>query len=231
MRLFLIPLLVILPLLCFGQIGLRAAYGKSNFEQFKDQAYVLESNKNASFLGNATTFGIDYWFRLKKRRIEFLPELAVTFYGNSTINTVQYKSNSIDFYFNTHIYLLDLAEDCNCPTFSKQGNTIKKGFFFHIAPMVKSFNLSSIDEIKSTKTSSLTAGIRAGFGLDIGINDLITVTPIVSYERSTMAVWKDMTAINQPDIEGQDILSNYSKLSAEVRLGLRFIGSTKKFRR
>ncbi len=230
MRLYLLTVVVFSALMCYGQVGIRANYGMSNFEQFKDQAYLFESNKNASFLGSAIGFGIDYWFRLKKRRIEFLPELAYASFSKTSISNISYNAKSISFYFNTQIYLLDLAEDCDCPTFSKQGNTVKKGFFFHVSPAVKSFNLEGINGSLTNSSNALTFGIRAGFGLDLGINDFATITPMFSYERTSMAKWENMTSINEDNVS-EDISSNYSNLNFGLRFGMRFNQNTKKFRR
>jgi hypothetical protein len=230
MRLLLILLLAFTFTSVDAQIGIRANYGRSNFAQFEEQALKFLPTKNTGFLNSSSSFGLDYWFRLKKRRVEFLPEIAYTSYGKTELNNnMAYDAQSFDFYFNTQIYLLDLAEDCNCPTFSKQGNTIKKGFFFHIAPMVKYFSFGGKSEFGPVNSDAVTVGIRGGFGLDLGINDLITITPMIAYERSSMANWKEMSKINEDGVP-RDVSSNYSKLSGEVRLGLRFNNGRKKFR-
>jgi hypothetical protein len=231
MRLLIILILAFIYPSIHAQIGIRANYGRSNFSEFEEQAFKFQPNKNNGFLNASASFGIDYWFRLKKRRIEFLPEIAYTSYGKSEVSsTMVYNAMSFDFYFNTQIYLLDLEEDCNCPTFSKQGNTIKKGFFFHIAPMVKYFTFDGRNEMATfNNNKAVTFGIRGGFGLDLGINDFITITPMIAYERSSMANWKNMSLINE-DGTPRDISSNYSKISGEVRLGLRFNQGRKRFR-
>jgi hypothetical protein len=165
---------------------------------------------------------MNYWFRLKKRRIEFLPEIGFTSYGKTILSSNSYKANSLDAAFNVQVYLLDLAEDCDCPTFSKQGNTIKKGFFISVAPLVKYFDLKA----NNFANNSMAFGLKAGAGLDIGINEIITITPMLSYERTSMPSWDQMTKINEPQVVSADISTNYSRISGDLRIGMRFDGKS-----
>ena len=95
--------------------------------------------------------------------------------------------------------------DCNCPTFSKQGPSINKGLFFHFTPglgyLTTHSNPSTGTELKSDEVMSLVLRAGIGIGLDTGINDLITITPIVSYYFHSGAAWDNMptsanTAVN-----------------------------------
>ena len=79
--------------------------------------------------------GLAYWFKLKQKRVEFHPGVI---YGTSSTND-ESGANIADwqsFYLSVpiQIYPMDLEGDCNCPTFSKDGGFIKKGFFVFIAP-------------------------------------------------------------------------------------------------
>ena len=135
--------------------------------------------------------GIEYWLRLKNYRVEFSPGI---FYNQRNEYTVEvadipdqgdviYNSNYFSFQFSTSFYPLDFEGDCNCPTFSKQGDFIKKGFFFHIAPEVGMLNgkvnTTTIAGPVEEKISNFYFAVGGGVGLDIGLSDLVTITPLV----------------------------------------------------
>lgn len=181
---------------CKAQFGLNARYIKPNFSDVENENIVKFG------IGG----GIDYWFRLKTKRIEFMPEIG---YENFETNIPGLKMNSFYFMFKTNFYLLNFNEDCNCPTFSKDGNTISKGFFISIAPEVKSFTTEFIE-----KESTIVGGVVLGAGIDFGITELLTITPNVGYEITSN--------IND---------ASYSALQLGIRTGFRFNNGKKKFRR
>ena len=204
-----------------AQFGLRAGYGTSHFADWQGFAYSRIDDRNASFLPNGYSVGVDYWFRLKKRRIEFMPEVGYAQFSPSSVDGVDYKLASINAIFNVHIYPLDLAEDCNCPTFSKQGNTIKKGFFVHAAPVFRYYlqNAKGISEITS---KSAAVGFRAGLGIDIGLSNFLTLSPMVAYEYTSSANWKKLAAAKDTPIDNGDISSNHSGITGLIRIGFRW---------
>ena len=70
-------------LLCFllaGSISMQAQFGASvkyqsnSFDKW-DDFLATESGSEESIIGNSLEIGLNYWFRLKNQRIEFLPEL------------------------------------------------------------------------------------------------------------------------------------------------------------
>lgn len=205
----------------FAQIGIRGGYGTSHFDTWQGYAYSRIDSKNASFLQNGWNVGVDYWFRLKSRRIEFMPEIGFSQFAPSNVDGVDYTLSSVNAIFNVHVYPLDLAEDCNCPTFSKQGNTIKKGFFIHVSPLLRYYlqNAKGIQEISS---STLVGGVRAGLGIDVGLSDFLTLSPMVAYEYTASANWKNLVAAKEQPIDNGDIASSHSGISGLVRLGFRF---------
>ena len=96
------------------------------------------------------------------------------------------------------IYPFDLNSDCNCPTFSKQGNTLAKSFFLEIAPGLQwsKLNVITRNENNDTQTRSSTDALSfrlaAGAGFDIGISDLLTVTPWVQGFWSPGVDWNGL---------------------------------------
>jgi hypothetical protein len=215
---------------CFYTSTAVAQYGfrvKSNFENHGQLNNVLHDLYGGSknLFSPSYEIGVDYWFALKKKRIEFLPELAFA-YGNTDItNDVNVNMQRFLFNFHTQIYALDLNEDCNCPTFSKQGPSINKGFFFHVTPGV-SFNQTNstvtssdlIEIITEKKSQNLLFHVGLGLGLDLGINDLITLTPMASYYFFSAGSYD--IPINQ--LETTTVNYAFTQLQFQVRAGFRF---------
>jgi len=160
-----------------GQVGVNARY---NATQAPD--WDLSGGTQITELpGSGLSYGIDYWFRLKDKRIEFTPELN---YFSATVEpsgSVLLTTTLYSFFFNTNIYLLDLLNDCDCPTFSKQSGILQRGFFVQISPGLSLPQFEhDLSRINSTErnTGDLAFSVGAGLGFDIGIADLITVTPM-----------------------------------------------------
>ncbi|MBK9152592.1 MAG: hypothetical protein IPM26_17150 [Saprospiraceae bacterium] len=182
-----------------GQFGLRLKYNDARFSNWEN-ALQRNFNVNNSLYSPMYEIGADYWFRLKKKRIEFMPELsyamAKTNYETTSLDAMKYSS--INFNFHTHIYALDMDNDCNCPTFSKQGPGINKGLFFHFTPGVSMANAEAVLRPESSvalpenKSNAVLLRAGVGLGLDIGVSDLMTVTPIISYYFQSGMVWNDL---------------------------------------
>ena len=174
-----ISFLVILPMLAAAQIGVnisRVNSGLTAWYQNADNDYKMQG----------MAYGIDYWFRLPNRRVEFFPEL--------NYNAAQYEEGNVNedegwlvdnkafaFYFNTHFYLLDFDSDCDCPTWEKDGNFLQKGLYVAVSPGISrhttSTTFGSVGTISGEKHQSTAYSLGAGIGLDIGITKLLTITP------------------------------------------------------
>lgn len=174
-----------------AQFGLSASY-RSTQDQFlatpSDQSNALE---------NGYEIGLDYWFRLPQKRIEFLPTLTygnykdvVLTYGNRGIagsSAIGMDINEFGFQFRTNVYLFDLGTDCDCPTWGKQGPAFHKGFFLQLAPGVSHFRSSvTVNEEgfpleESSGQTLFNLGI--GAGIDFGISNLVTLTPQITYRH------------------------------------------------
>ena len=174
--------------------------------------------------------GLNYWFRLPKRRIEFLPSI---YYGEAdgemagTVNGLPIpRMPFAKFYgaeFRTLFYLFDLAEDCDCPTFGKQGPQLQKGFFVELAP-----GYLLVDRTDPTSASGLFGPgeqhnftLNLGAGLDVGLSNFLTVTPHVNYRFSgSVADEIEFTDVNgMPTGRGEASLRTFT---AGLRVALRF---------
>ncbi len=161
-----------------------------------------------------------YWFRLKQKRVEFLPEIG--YYHSLNKNVGTGPPNSLRggyLQFNTDLYFLDFGSDCNCPTFSKQNDLLKRGLFVEITPGIE-FRSLDIDYIEQNKLATKTFKnsvfrAYAGLGFDIGLSDLMTVTPTAGVTMIPGSAWdgvEDFLSIDTSGINrsgrNRDILWN-----------------------
>lgn len=218
-----------LPNLLNAQFGVNAGYQVNQIEGWE----LTTNGLNNDITGNGLSFGVDYWFRLKNQRIEFLPEFnyssfeIVSFENNELIDNIDFKIDFFSFYFNTNIYPLDFLGDCDCPTFSKQNDFFKKGFFIQISPGLTLPNFQYTNNQES-QTGDLQANIGLGLGLDIGLNDLVTLTPMIKARYQPNVQWNatfpDPNAISNPDVNAPIIVNpeaNIWQYFAGLRLGIR----------
>lgn len=143
-----------------GQVGIQGHY------------YSLNSTGEQSEIYNSFTTGVDYWFRLKNVRLEFRPFIG---YENLQSRNTDQSFQGVSLEFQTFFYPMDWFNDCKCPTFGKTNDFIKKGFFFTVAPYA-GFPISDSNDAKVA--ADLVWGIKAGVGIDIGLSDYVTISPL-----------------------------------------------------
>ena len=141
---------------------------------------------------------IVYGFRLPEKRLEFHPGIGYRF----TWNNPSYDGyiNAVDIDLNTSIYPFDFGGDCDCPTFSKEGGVVKKGFFLEFAPggSFQALNRlrSDLDDPSKLpiRSKNFVWKIGGAAGLDIGFSEQMTVTPIVSMTWLSASKWDGLRA-------------------------------------
>ncbi len=213
-----------------AQIGIRAKYLKNGIDN--DQAKLISE---LGFIDDALStgygLGVDYWFRLKTTRIEFLPELGFN-YSQTDLEAVAGKAsidyNHIYFNLNTRIYPMDFEGDCDCPTFSNQSTLIKKGFYFELSPGVGYYTShydTSLPTVINPEGETITASedaisykIGLAVGLDIGVSNLLTINPYAMYNYHFGREYANSVIRLNPNILVDIQGSNMS----QVELGLRF---------
>ncbi len=208
-----------------AQLGINFRYQNMNPSLWKEQA-----NINNLFASNYE-LGLDYWLRLKNYRIEFMPELFASRSGTNTQN-INYSFQSVGIAANTNFYIFDFIGDCNCPTFSKDGNFFSKGFFLSLAPILEYQQKQLKFDFENNKfDNDLNFAFSIGAGLDIGILDLITISPFVRYKMFPSISWNGFaeahSLVNQTD---KSYNINYLQLG--LRLGFRpdYIREQNKFK-
>ncbi len=123
---------------------------------------------------------LHYWWRLPEHRLEFFPEVSyalVSVESSSPLSEVQRYGLSIP----VRAYVLDFVSDCDCPTFSKQNDLFKDGFFLQLSGGYFFSRANDTTTGDGTTDWSGTLGGSLGMGLDIGLSDLVTLTPMVNY--------------------------------------------------
>ncbi len=140
-----------------AQLGVSVAYNK-----------VLETGDLTD--DKDISVAVDYWFRLKTKRIEFQPEFYYAFadYG--------YLTQRMGGLLKMNIYPLDFTGDCDCPTFSKSGATFKKGWFLQTGFGVQYINREVYGDHQTQWKFML------GTGVDFGLSNYLTLTPYVQYQ-------------------------------------------------
>ncbi len=209
-----------------AQFGINAGF-RSNGENKWEKYFP-----NQDFLKSGYKVGIDYWFRLKNKRVEFTPELAFSQFTSENIyseilpplDVVSVKSQIYSLYLNTNIYFLDLANDCNCPTWSKQSDFFKKGIFIQLSPGFNYFQYSLKNyQGHIEKANDFVFSLGVGLGLDIGISNMITFTPMVAYHQYFNATWDGLSKSSITGIEIKDASesTNLGQFHVGLRIGVR----------
>jgi len=213
-------------LLSFAQIGVTAGYTSLEAPAWEFE-FQQEFGSENQLLANGNRVGINYWLRLKKIRLEFFPSIEYANYGSqigneATANQTNYSAKFIGGFFHARIYPFDLINDCNCPTFSKQNETFKKGFFIQLSPGYEFFTTEirtrTEDNLVERNNSDSKLSLGASIGLDIGVSDFITLTPMVGASYLSDV---DGDHLMSDKVLGDDF-SNVYQFFAGINVGLRF---------
>ena len=196
---FLLFLLTISALSAQAQLGIGGSYLTSSAQHWELRNSGT-SNPSLQPPGTGYSVGLDYQFRLKKVRIEFAPEINYSHWNTPLTNGLKTTSNWYSLLFNVRMYPFDLEGDCNCPTFSKRGNTFQKGFFVALSP-----GMTYMNHFISFTGGGLFFGYRnkqhivpsgaVAIGLDIGISELLTVTPHAGWRYFPKTDWESLATI------------------------------------
>jgi hypothetical protein len=233
MQIFKRPIVLAIVLLALAyvstaQIGVQVQQVFLGGEQLDLVQRDIFDNVAAAESDGITEVGIDYWFKpFEERRIEFTPTLMAGFdsYGLDQMG-VDYLG--LSFVPKTKIYPMDFEGDCDCPTFSKDGNFLTKGFFLELAPGViysthRFINMDdALGPIVDESQSSVSWRLGVGAGVDIGVSDLITITPYVhKHWRSGHIVGEAAAALLSDATSLVDDAGNVDGITLGLRVGVR----------
>ena len=205
-----------------AQFGVSARYTQNSVENWNN-VYQSFSNDETKLFESGLEYGVNYWFRLKNYRVEFLPEISYASSKADNLNAgivSSHRLTSYNFNFNVQIYALDFEGDCNCPTWSKDGDLIKKGFYWLLSPGISKHSISTnvtTEDLLIEDTSITSMRLGAGLGLDIGIADFLTISPFALYSINFGNNWE-----NQANEYGGIPAENTSSLN-QLHFGMRLI--------
>ena len=180
--------LLLVPCMGFCQVGVNVRY------MFGKSEILTAENINQDGVHGA----VEYHVRLKEKRLEFRPGLGYRFSPSGDSFDGQFQS--FDFDLGTAIYPFDFGGDCDCPTFSKEGNLIKKGFFVELIPGAgyQLFTRLRSDPDDPSKlpirSKNFVWKMGGAAGIDIGISDRYTITPILSATMLSTSQWEGLNS-------------------------------------
>ncbi len=191
-----------------AQFGISAKYNSNSFEKW-NEFFSTNTEPTASDVhSTGFEFGVNYWRRLKAKRIEFLPEISysrnsttgIEFQSDTAFDNSEMSMSGIHFNLPIHFYFLDLHSDCDCPTFSKQSDFLSKGLYVFLSPGISyntnSIRVPNIENNADISNSHLAYRVGVGLGYDVGLSDLLTITPFISYNYGFSNQSKHLDAFN-----------------------------------
>jgi len=215
MRLVLLPFFLLLALSLQAQFGVQLS---SVFNSASDEFVTGLGEIEGPDFEVGGELAINYWFRLPKQRVEFLPTIRFA------SSKVEMESTSLQEYgadLKVNIYPFDFLGDCDCPTFGKQGPQLQKGFFLQVSGGYSFYDLNSSDVIELTNEGNGNGFTYGGaLGLDIGLSNLITLTPIVGIRKGASA-YREFIYTTATNPEGVEYSPKLTTLHAGLQVSFR----------
>ena len=205
------------PLTSIAQIGVSVGGTLNNAAGWA----ITDLNNSTTYdlPGNSYFVSLNYEISLKNYRIAIVPEIGGALFKNEIIDLPTFINKTLRFQLNTHIYFLDFKGDCNCPTFSKKGNPLKKGLFLNVSPGVSYF-ANTVETLPSNITDNLIKpNIGAGLGYDIGVNENITITTFANAYYLSRLTWPGLINLLNDPSTGNKIANGLTSLS-QIQSGI-----------
>ena len=121
---------------------------------------------------------------------------------------------------------MSLEADCDCPTFSREAGLLEKGFFVQIAPGLSYFDGKVEEAAIISEDNGLNFKLGLGIGLEIGLSDYITISPIIKYNRYFNVKWEglkeDISSFYQIDVIDGNNTTNINQFYGGLKLSIRF---------
>lgn len=201
----------------YAQVGIKTQYSINNFSDWNK--WARNNAQIDEFFPSIVEFGIDYRLSLSRVRLEFYPYLS---YGQGTTqirnSDESLKLSQYGLGVDMRYYPMDDSDDCNCPTFSKQGDFLQKSFFVLLSLGARKYNLDAALESISDDTG-IAYQIAVGAGLDFGFSDFFTFTPFAQLAYGDGYNYSSLQSIY--DVPN-DFKSSVVQTLLGVRLGFRF---------
>lgn len=215
-------LFAILPILTHAQFGLQGSFRFT--EAPKWDILDLSNNRSTDVPEAGWSAALEYAFSLPNTRLEFIPEANYTRYQTDVLDLGALDAHFYSLFFNIRAYILDLKGDCQCPTFSKKGTTLTKGFYLELSPgyTYLQSRIATNDILYKGRSTNNSLAFNAG--LDVGLSRKITLSPYAGIRYYPKAIWPGLEESIANDLSiGDKVTNNYSSLTqAYIGMRLRF---------
>lgn len=184
--------ILLLLLVAFAQHAIAQFGAAVKYQSLNSQWEEPVEENFGEFQHRLLTGSLYYWFRLKDKRIEFLPEVSLSkSIGGDSDDGYRSRLGIIGLAMNVDFYVFDLISDCDCPTFSKEGSVFTRGFFLEATAGVDFGNIALDTPSDKGFFESSSTNFKAGLGagLDIGLSDLVTLTPLIYIHWTPTPSW------------------------------------------
>lgn len=227
MRLFLVAITFFLfSNTSFAQLqgGISGTYFVQTIPEWETAVFGNRSNER--LLNSGFAQEIDFKIAgFENYRIQFHLNAGTAFSKTIPIDPIDrsYSLRQIDVSLSSKIFLLSLEADCDCPTFSRDAGLLEKGFYVEFIAGASSYN-ATLKDVYEVNDKGIGLKLGIGMGIEIGINDQVTVSPYARYNRFFNNEWAGLqTAVadldNAESNNGSDI-SPINQISAGIRLGI-----------
>lgn len=188
--------------------------------------HLLNPNTSSSLLQlealKSVDLGISYSLRLKKVRIELHPGVSLAYgSGDFLESDLAFSEKGASLNVPILFYPLDFADDCNCPTFNKQGEVFEKGLYILIQPAIRHIWRSLNDQDTFPKFQGFQPEIGLGLGFDFGLSRQTTLSTFVVLSRTFNGHY-----------ELDEVSKTWEKSPAHMKLqlGFRYLWYSKRIR-
>jgi hypothetical protein len=215
--------------LASAQIGINASYRYNNAPDW--QFVAAAGGGEQRLLNDGYSIGLDYWLPLKAVRIDLVPELNFSRFRTTPLPFPALEldgsltQNWYSFFLHANIYFLNLDGDCDCPTFSKSGGLLEKGLFLQLSPGISYLQQEAIAPERQESSQSWAPSLGAALGLDLGLSDFVTLSPMVGFRYFLPADWASARLLDALDTQTgslKDERSDIRQVYVGLRLGVRF---------
>jgi hypothetical protein len=202
-----------------AQPDLNLQYERPGYTDWNEVVNELYRD-DVKFLEHSYYAGLAYRIFPFPFRLGFVPELGAGFSSISKSNNFyqgKYSLLQLAFSVPVVVFPMDLYGDCNCPTFGNQNDFFQKALFFKFIPGL-SYRFMEYSGDSSNSARNLVYSVGAGAGLNIALNNKLTLAPEISYHRLFNVNWAGFSALHgQPDANDH---SAADKISLGIRLSL-----------
>jgi len=209
----------------FAQLegGLSGTYFTQTLPEWETVVFGFRSNERLlkSGYGQAIDLKIAGF---ENYRIQFHLN-AGTNNATTSLEDRAFKLRKNDIGLSGKIFFLSLEADCDCPTFSREAGLLEKGLFAEFLTGASFFQAEMTnDNSIISEDNGVTFKIGFGLGVEIGITDLVTISPFVRYQRYFNAEWEDLqqdlTTFDPSTTMEENNTTPINQLSAGIRLGI-----------